>query len=185
MGEPVLFNLSVRDNILLGLKKEEREKITKENLIRVGKLAHLFDFMLDDVEEADSGSSSTTPEDKRFSWHVPVGVRGCKLSGGQKQRIAIARALIRKARILLLDEATSALDNRSEREVQAALDGIGDEKITQIIVAHKLCTVRNCDLILVLGGGKLVEQGTHEDLMKLGGLYHKLTLMGEGLGSGI
>jgi ABC-type multidrug transport system fused ATPase/permease subunit len=102
-----------------------------------------------------------------------VGDRGSQLSGGQKQRIAIARALVRNPKILLLDEATSALDNQSESIVQAALDQARLGRTT-IVVAHRLSTIRNADLIYVMDQGKLAEVGTHDDLMKRGDIYYKL-----------
>jgi ATP-binding cassette subfamily B (MDR/TAP) protein 1 len=105
-----------------------------------------------------------------------VGERGVKLSGGQKQRIAIARALIRRPRVLLLDEATSALDSQSEHQVQQALDDLmaGDTKMTVVVIAHRLSTIRNAHNIVVLSKGEILEQGTHDDLIRTKGAYHKL-----------
>ena len=99
-----------------------------------------------------------------------VGERGLKLSGGEKQRVAIARTLIKNPPILILDEATSALDSKTEEAILATLDGLARNRTT-ITIAHRLSTVVNSDLILVLDGGTVAESGTHDQLLDLGGLY--------------
>ena len=111
-----------------------------------------------------------------------VGSTGGQLSGGQKQRVAIARAVIRNPAILLLDEATSALDNESERVVQAALDKLNaTHPRTTVVIAHRLTTIRNADLIAVIHEGRVVEQGTHDELAKIeGGHYHSLLQVSTG-----
>uniref|UniRef100_A0A0E0C374 MDR-like ABC transporter n=1 Tax=Oryza meridionalis TaxID=40149 RepID=A0A0E0C374_9ORYZ len=142
--EPVLFSSTIRENIAYG-----KEDQTLEEIKRAVELANAAKF----VDNLPNGLETM------------VGERGIQLSGGQKQRIAIARAIIKNPRILLLDEATSALDMESERVVQDALNRIMLERTT-IIVAHRLSTVKNADVISVLQQGKMVEQGSHVELMK-------------------
>lgn len=101
-----------------------------------------------------------------------MGERGLKLSGGEKQRMAIARALLKETKIMCFDEATSALDTETERMVQAAIDDISKDS-TSLIIAHRLSTVRNCDCIIALKHGRIVEQGTHEELLRRPNGYYK------------
>jgi subfamily B ATP-binding cassette protein MsbA len=105
--------------------------------------------------------------------HSPVGEKGSRLSGGQRQRLAIARALIKNAPILILDEATSALDNESERQVQISLERLMQGRST-LVIAHRLSTVQNADRIIVLDDGRILEQGTHAELLALGRVYASL-----------
>ncbi|OWZ18023.1 ABC transporter [Phytophthora megakarya] len=153
--EPVLFAGTIAENIELGKPGSSREEI-----IEAAKKANAFDFI------------SNFPG----GFDTDVGDRGAQVSGGQKQRIAIARAILRDPAVLLLDEATSALDNESERVVQASLDRLLTLKQrTTIIVAHRLSTIRNANLIAVTHDGAIVEQGTHDQLMQLpNGIYKTL-----------
>ncbi|CAB1110551.1 ABC [Ectocarpus sp. CCAP 1310/34] len=153
-----LFATSIYDNITYGLEEGE---FTKEEVYAAAKQACAHDFISDFAD----------------GYHTRVGERGTRLSGGQKQRVAIARALLRKPRILLLDEATSALDAESEASVQQALDKLverGAGSTTVVLVAHRLSTVMNADNIAVLDKGRLVEQGTHDSLVRAGGVYSSL-----------
>ena len=155
--EPILCNGTIEYNITYGVKE-----YTKDNLEEICELAHVNKFLKD---------KRLFPE----GLNTKVGERGTKVSGGQKQRIAIARAIMKDVKILIFDEATSALDAESENEVQLALDNIiKSKKITTIIIAHRLSTIRNADKILFLNKGKIVESGTHEELLNLKGEYKKL-----------
>ncbi|KAK2030678.1 P-loop containing nucleoside triphosphate hydrolase protein [Colletotrichum zoysiae] len=149
--EPTLFQGTIRENILLGV---DDKSVTDEELHRVCRDASIHDFIV------------SLPE----GYNTNIGSRGVSLSGGQKQRVAIARALIRDPRILLLDEATSSLDSESEKLVQAAFERAGKGR-TMLVVAHRLATVQNADIIFVLGEGKLLEKGSHVELLKKKGVY--------------
>ncbi|KAL0097436.1 P-loop containing nucleoside triphosphate hydrolase protein [Phycomyces blakesleeanus] len=151
--EPVLFNMSIFQNLLMGYSRE----VPKEEVIDACKQANCHSF----ISELPQG------------YNTLVGEHGGMLSGGQKQRIAIARAIIKNPSILLLDEATSALDTQSERLVQKALDAASANRTT-IIIAHRLSTICNADLIVVMQHGDLIEQGTHNQLLSLGGVYSEL-----------
>ncbi|MBD3242134.1 MAG: ATP-binding cassette domain-containing protein, partial [Chitinivibrionales bacterium] len=105
--------------------------------------------------------------------HTPVGERGVMLSGGQRQRLAIARALLRNPPVLILDEATSALDTEAERLVQTAINRLMENR-TALVVAHRLSTIRHADTILVLDKGRIIERGTHDELLELNGRYRSL-----------
>ncbi|KAI3420255.1 Multidrug resistance protein 1 [Globodera pallida] len=150
--EPILFDGTLEENILLG-----SENATREQVIQSCRLANAFEF----INKLSDGIQTR------------VGERGAQLSGGQKQRIAIARALIKNPSILLLDEATSALDTESEALVQKALD-MAQEGRTTIVVAHRLATIRNVDQILVFDNGQIVESGTHEELVEKRGIFYEM-----------
>ncbi|XP_074048995.1 ATP-dependent translocase ABCB1 isoform X2 [Macrotis lagotis] len=153
--EPVLFATTIAENIRYG-----REDVTMEEIEKAVKEANAYDFIMKLPHKFDT----------------LVGERGAQLSGGQKQRIAIARALVRNPKILLLDEATSALDTESEAVVQVALDKAREGRTT-IVIAHRLSTVRNADVIAGFEDGVIVEQGNHNELMKEKGVYFKLVTM--------
>ena len=152
MQDNYLFDGSIRDNIAAG-----RPAASMGEVMRAAQLAGAHDFIL----ELDEG------------YDTRVGERGAGLSGGQRQRIAIARALLTDPRILIFDEATSALDYESEREVMKNIEAIGGDR-TMLIIAHRLSTVAHCDKILVIDRGKLVEQGTPQELLKQGGIFANL-----------
>ena len=154
--EIVLFNDTIEANILFGA----RDTCSREDVISAAKAANAWDF----IERLPNGLDT------------PIGESGAKLSGGQRQRIAIARALLKNAPILILDEATSALDTESERQVQAALTTLMKNRTT-IVIAHRLSTIERADCIHVLDHGRIVEQGTHAELLRANGYYAKLSQM--------
>jgi ABC-type multidrug transport system fused ATPase/permease subunit len=150
--EPMLFHRTIRENILYG-----RPLATENDLFAAARRAQVHDF----VRALPDG------------YDTLVGERGIKLSGGQKQRVAIARAMLKDAPILVLDEATSALDSESEVAIQKALHALMVGK-TVIAIAHRLSTLREMDRIIVLENGVIVEDGTHDALVRYGGVYAKL-----------
>ncbi|KAH7137730.1 P-loop containing nucleoside triphosphate hydrolase protein [Dactylonectria macrodidyma] len=154
--EPVLYQGSIRDNISLGV---ETGTPGDDAIIDCLKQANIYDFV------------ASLPE----GLNTPCGNQGLSLSGGQRQRIAIARALIRCPRLLLLDEATSALDTESEKVVKEALDRAAQGRTT-VAVAHRLSTIRDADVIVVFAGGRVVQMGTHEELVARRGLYYEMVL---------
>ena len=153
LQESFMFNGSIRENISLG-----DPEATMEKIIEAAKLANAHEFI-----------SNLT-----LGYDTKIGESGIQLSGGQKQRIAIARVLYTNPAIIIFDEATSSLDTESEQAIQKNLEAILKSR-TALIIAHRLSTVRNADSIVVLDNGEIVEQGTHEALMKQQGLYHYLT----------
>ncbi|KAG9254054.1 multidrug resistance protein 1 [Emericellopsis atlantica] len=154
--EPVLYQGSIRENVALGI--EDREP-TDDEVIDACRQSNVWDFI------------SSLPD----GLGTPCGNQGLSLSGGQRQRIAIARALIRQPRLLLLDEATSALDTESEKIVKEALDRAAEGRTT-VAVAHRLSTIRDADLIVVFERGRVVQMGTHEELIAKRGIYWEMVL---------
>jgi subfamily B ATP-binding cassette protein MsbA len=153
--ESILFNDSIRGNIAFGNPNASFHEIQE-----AAKMANAHEFILQQEKGYDT----------------EIGDRGNKLSGGQKQRISIARAILKNPEILILDEATSALDTESEKQVQEALEKLMQNR-TSLVIAHRLSTIKNADLIVVLSKGKIMEKGTHEELVKQKGEYYRLIEM--------
>jgi len=153
--EPILFNDTIFNNIAFGV-----DTATEEEVIAAAKVANAHDFIM----QTDNG------------YETSIGDGGNKLSGGQRQRLSIARAVLSNPPILILDEATSALDTESERLVQEALQNLMKNR-TSIVIAHRLSTIISADLICVMDKGEIVEKGTHQELLDLGGYYSKLQKM--------
>ncbi len=159
--ESYLFHSSIRDNLLYG-----RPDASEGEMIAAAKAAAIHDF----ISQLSEG------------YDTVVGERGYRMSGGEKQRLALARVILKDPRILILDEATSALDTRSERLIQAALGPLMEGRTT-IAIAHRLSTIISADQILVVDGGKIVERGTHDELLAQDGLYMRLYSEQFGMGS--
>jgi subfamily B ATP-binding cassette protein MsbA len=150
--EAILFNDTVKNNIAFGL-----DSASEEDVVEAAKIANAHEFIMRMEHDYNTG----------------IGDRGVRLSGGQRQRLAIARAVLKNPPILILDEATSALDTESEKLVQDALYKLMKNR-TSIVIAHRLSTIRNADCIVVLQEGEIAETGTHDELLKKGGIYKKL-----------
>ncbi len=155
--EPILFNDTIANNIALGFQEATAEQITA-----AAKIANAHDFIIK----------------KEDGYKNNIGDRGTKLSGGEKQRLTIARAVLKNPPILILDEATSSLDTESERLVQDAINNMMQNR-TSIVIAHRLSTIRHADEIIVLQKGKILERGTHDELLGRDGFYRKLVEMQE------
>lgn len=150
--EAILFNDTFRNNITFGV-----DNATQEMVEDAARIANAHEFIM----ASENG------------YDTMIGDRGCKLSGGQRQRLSIARAILKNPSILILDEATSALDTESERSVQEALDRLMKDRTT-LVIAHRLSTIKNADMIAVMHEGRIVESGTHDQLLALGGYYKRL-----------
>lgn len=153
--ESILFNDTVFKNISFG-----NESATEEQVIEAAKIANAHEF----IAKLEEG------------YYTNIGDRGAKLSGGQRQRLSIARAVLKNPPILILDEATSALDTESERLVQEAIQNLMKNR-TSVVIAHRLSTIQYADQIIVMQGGKIIERGTHSELLALNGMYRKLSEM--------
>lgn len=153
--EAILFNDTFYNNITFGV-----DSATPEQVEAAARIANAHEFIV----ESENG------------YQTVIGDRGCRLSGGQRQRLSIARAVLKNPPVLILDEATSALDSQSEKLVQQALDRLMENRTT-LVIAHRLSTIRNADLICVMHEGRIVERGTHDELIVLGGYYKRLVDM--------
>ena len=159
--EPALFSGTIRENIAYARPGEIGPPPTEQEIVAAARAAHALEF----IERLPDG------------FDTRVGERGVKLSGGQRQRLAIARVFLKNPAVVVLDEATSSLDTESERAIEAAMEDLLRGRST-LIIAHRLSTVRRADRVVVLDRGRIVEQGTHDQLLELGGLYARLYRLG-------
>ena len=147
-----LFPTSILENIRYG-----NPEASDEQVFEAARIAEIAEFVIGLPDQ----------------WQTMVGEGGYRLSGGQRQRLAIARAVLKDAPLLILDEATSAVDNETEASLQRSIDYVSRDRTT-VIIAHRLSTIRNCDTILVMDAGAIVESGSHDELVNLGGIYSRL-----------
>tara|TARA_B100000886_G_scaffold310886_1_gene245899 strand:+ start:43 stop:603 length:561 start_codon:yes stop_codon:yes gene_type:complete len=147
-----LFPTTILENIRYG-----NPNAADEEVYEAAKIAEIAEFVIGLPDQ----------------WQTMVGEGGYRLSGGQRQRLAIARAVLKDAPLLILDEATSAVDNETEASLQRSIDYVSRDRTT-VIIAHRLSTIRNCDEILVMDTGSIVENGTHDELVNFGGIYSRL-----------
>jgi len=152
--DTVLFNDTIEYNIWFGNRDQPNEAV-----VNAAKGAQVYNFVMNTTDK----------------WKTIVGERGLRLSGGEKQRVAIARTIMKNPPILVLDEATSALDSKTEKEIQKALNEVSKGRTT-LVIAHRLSTIVNCDEILVLKAGKIIERGTHQQLLSHDGEYCSMWL---------
>jgi ATP-binding cassette, subfamily B, bacterial MsbA len=153
--EPILFNDTISANIALA-----KSNATQEQIIESAKIANAHNYIIN----------------KEDGYETNIGDRGNKLSGGEKQRLTIARAILKNPPILILDEATSSLDTTSEKIVQEAINTLMINR-TCIIIAHRLSTIQSADMIVVMDKGQIAEQGTHQELLAMNGIYKELVSM--------
>ena len=153
--DSILFNDTIKANVSLG-----KTNATDEEIIEALKIANAYEFV----------------KDLPLGINTNIGDSGNKLSGGQKQRLSIARAVLKNPPIMILDEATSALDTESEKFVQVALENMMQNR-TSIVIAHRLSTIQKADVIVVMKKGKIAEQGSHDELIALNGVYNKLVTL--------
>jgi len=151
--EPFLFSRTIQENIIYGAGRN----VTNEEIISAAKAASIHDVI------------SSFPQ----GYNTLIGEKGVTLSGGQKQRIAIARTILKNPSILILDDSTSSIDTETEAEIQSALKALMKDRTT-LIIAHRIQSIVNADLILVMRDGEIIERGTHKELIKLGGIYREI-----------